>query len=130
MARVVPGEVEELVSNPDDIDLDVFIRGANLVVTQVLGDSGLPTTLLKEIERWLAAHFFCIRDPRAQSEKIGSASITYQGKTGMGLEHTSFGQQVLILDTTGKMASQTLPRASFSVITHDELPSASDSTEL
>jgi hypothetical protein len=60
---------------------------------------------LKEIERWFTAHLIAAtRDQQPQAEKDGGASITYQGKTGMGLNSTYYGQTVKTLDTTGALA--------------------------
>jgi len=126
MARVSSSEVQEIVSNPNSVTLTAFITAANILVTKVLGDSGLDADHLKEIERWLAAHFFCVRDPRAAAKGVSNSSVTFQGKTDLGLKHTSYGQQVLILDTTGKLAELGKQRAQFAVVSHNELPEDSD----
>lgn len=102
MARVTDGDVKEILDT--DIDTTAFIIAANLIVTDKLASSGLSTTHLKEIERWLAAHLACTNDKRSQSEKLGAAEATYEGKTGLGLDSTSYGQQVKLLDTTGTLA--------------------------
>lgn len=101
--RVRNEEVKAIIDTSLE-DVTPFIAGANALVDQVLGtDTDLSTAQLKEIERWLAAHFVAIRDPQARSEKIGEASISYQvGIAGEGLKATSWGQQVLALDTSGK----------------------------
>ncbi len=116
-ARITDAEVKEIIDT-DITPLTAFITAANLIVTANLADKELGVDLLKEIERWLAAHLIAIRDPRAANEKINNSSVTYQGKTDMGLNHTSYGQQVLILDYTGTMASvgAGLKRASLEVI--------------
>lgn len=82
-----------------------FITPANLLVTELLGGSGLSSSLLKEIERWLAAHFAAIRDPRISRERTEEAEAIYHGKSDMGLDHTPYGQQVRLLDTTGTMTN-------------------------
>ena len=105
MARATEAEVKEIIDTElTDEQVTPFLRAANLLVTEVLSDEGYGTSLLAEIERWLAAHFVAIRDPRISKEKIGDADATYQGKTGLGLNHTSYGQQVMILDVHGKLA--------------------------
>jgi hypothetical protein len=61
---------------------------------------------LKEIERWLTAHMISIsRERQTLKEEAGTVSVTYAGSFGEGLKATSYGQTVLALDTTGKMAS-------------------------
>ena len=117
MARVLQTDVESIYENDDSIDLTAFIDAANALVTDVLTGSGLSASMLKEIERWLAAHLVSIRDKRAASVRIGGAETTFEGKYGLGLNHTSYGQQVLLLDTSGNFAKLGKPRASFAVIT-------------
>jgi len=98
--RVTSDEVKEIIDT-DISDISTFITAANLIVTDKLGSAGLSSALMKEIERWLSAHFVAIRDQMPQSEKTGESSIKYQGKTDMGLDFTSYGQQVKLLDTSG-----------------------------
>lgn len=103
--RVEHFEVLEIIDTSLG-DTIPFITAANLIVTEKLGDSSLSAAHLKEIERWLAAHLIAIRDPKASMEKVGEAQVQYiSPKTGLGLEGTSYGQQVLLLDTTGTLNS-------------------------
>ena len=73
--------------------------------------------LLKEIERWLAAHFACIRDPLfREARTAGDQMVFERGQAGTGLSATSYGQQALLLDTSGILAQvTTTKRASFKV---------------
>jgi len=83
MARVVDAEVREIIDVDSSItSLTPFITVANLLVTDKLAGTGLSAEMLKEIERWLSAHFVAIRDPRAKSESIGGISVTYEGRLG------------------------------------------------
>lgn len=100
--RVTSSEVKEIIDT-DIADVTVFITPANLIVTAKLANNGLAETHLKEIERWLAAHFVATKDQRIQSTGIGSTSVSYQGQTGLGLDSTFYGQQVKVLDTTGEL---------------------------
>lgn len=100
--RVTNSEVKTIIDT--DVDVTAFITVANLIVTNMLSGGSLSDAMLKEIERWLSAHFVAIRDPRIGQEKIGDASVTYLLTTGKGLDATPFGQQVKVLDTTGKLA--------------------------
>lgn len=81
-----------------------FLAAANTMVTDLLLSESYSTTTLKEIERWLAAHFVAVRDPQVISEKTDYAQATYEGKTGMGLNSTRYGQQAMILDHHGILA--------------------------
>lgn len=106
MARVTAEEVQAIISyDPAITDITPFITAANLLITQKFTGSGVSEALLKEMERWLAAHYIAIRDPRLRSEKIGDAANTYQGQEGMYLDATLYGQQVKTLDPTGTLAN-------------------------
>jgi hypothetical protein len=99
-------------------EISLFIKAANLLVTDWLGNSGLTEPHLKEIERWLSAHLVAIRsqDSVSKAEKTGDASITRHGQTGLGLDFTPYGQQVKVLDITGTMANLGLKPASLETI--------------
>jgi len=105
--RVTDVEVKEIMDT--SIATMPFIVAANLIIDNTLsaeiaaGDFGAET--LKEIERWLAAHMVAARDPQIAREQTGDAAATYQGKFGDDLKSTSYGQRVLLLDHTGKLAS-------------------------
>ncbi len=122
--RVTPGLVGEIFDNPDNIPLTPFIIAASLLVDQVEKQNELTGPHLIEIERWLAAHLASIHtDGRGEAEvKIGGADAKFEGKYGLGLDFTRYGQQVKILDTTSYLATAGMPRAKFSVISRGELP--------
>lgn len=117
MARVTDAEVKTILDTT--IDTTVFITSANLIVTEELGEESLSDDRLKQIELYLAAHFTCLRDPRASQEKMGDASVTYEGKTGMGLDRTSYGQMVRMLDSTGLLADSEMKTASIQTVRAD-----------
>jgi hypothetical protein len=106
--RVTASEVKEIIEGctTSDAMVDIMIEAASEVVTQVFeDDEDIGTTLLKEIERWLTAHMVVSTVFRMGSEeKVGDAQIKYTGQWGKKLESTPYGQMVLLLDTTGKMA--------------------------
>lgn len=109
MARVVAADVQEIFDVSSDVlaatpTLAPYITAANLMVTDLLGSSSLSDDTLKEIERWLAAHFVAIRDPRINQERAGSVGQSFQYKLGLRLEVTTYGQQAIALDTTGTLA--------------------------
>ena len=118
--RVTAAEVKMIIDTDlTDLVVDAFILGANVTVTEVLGsDTSITDAHKKEIERWLAAHLLAAtREQQTQKAGAAGASITYQGQTGMGLNSTLYGQQVLALDTTGKMAgAMSKQRASISAV--------------
>ena len=91
----------------DDPTMEIFINAAHAVISKVFsGDSTVGDTLLREIERFYAAHLYVSNYQRQTTEeKIGEASVKYTGKFGSDLGATSFGQTVRQLDITGKMAA-------------------------
>lgn len=105
MLRATEAEVKEIIDTTlTDEQITPFLNSANVLIADVLSDEGYGAATLKEIERWLAAHFVAIRDPRVAKEKIGDVDAAYHGKSGLGLNHTPYGQQVMILDHHGKLA--------------------------
>jgi len=100
------GEIIELAPN-SEIKIAAFIEAASGLVDHVElkdTDNVLSTTVLATIERWLAAHFYAHRDQQFSQESKGKTSGTYQGKTGMGLSSTQWGQAAMTLDLTGELA--------------------------
>ena len=117
-ARVTAAEVKEILddSTLSDIIIGAYIKGANTLVNSVLGMG--TSDLLKEIERWFAAHLIAFtRERMAKKEGAGGASIEYTGEYGEGLASTSYGQMVMVLDTTGGMASLSLKQAKITAVT-------------
>ena len=105
-----------LIFDTDIADTTPFITTANLIVTDKLDSEGFTAAHLKEIEQYLAAHFASLMDPRIAQEKIGEVAVTYEGKTGLGLDGTKYGQTVKMLDTTGILASMGKRRVLFDVL--------------
>lgn len=95
--RIIETELE-------DTDIASALATANAIADEVVSGESYSDMLLKKIEVYLAAHFIAIKDPQISREKVGDAEVQYDGKTGMGLEATKYGQQVLILDHHGKFA--------------------------
>lgn len=139
--RVTSTEVKQiLVTVLTGSQLDPFITAANLIVTEKLGTSGLGDALLKEVERWLSAHFIYVSNPSYSStaknargvvisEKVGDATIEYADISkgvypNLGLlSGTVYGQQAIIIDLTGTLANLGKKRASvnvFDVINTDD----------
>jgi len=95
-----------------------FLNAAKEVVANALADEGYSVALLTQIENWLAAHFIAARDPRIASETTGKGSWKYEGRYDLGLQSTSYGQRVMLLDHHGKLAevSQARARAKMKVV--------------
>ena len=125
-ARVEEDEV--LAIMPDDtddsVDISAFITPATLLVDRVAAaanadDSGVTMSddELKEVERWLAAHFYAIREMLPSERKLGDAAEKFQGKTNMHLDATIYGQQAKALDATGELARLGSPKTTFTMET-------------
>lgn len=121
-ARVTDAEVREIITVGASVATTPFIAAANLTVTDKLGDSAeLSSDQLKEIERWLAAHFLAISLARQKSrEKIGSGDASYTGTFGQALDSTTYGQTAKMLDTTGTLARLGLKGVVFEAVPHNE----------
>ena len=101
---VTPAEIRQIYSydaSISDEDVSIMIYSARILVDNI---TGLHEYTLKEIERWLGAHFVAIRDPQRSIEKIGSVQESYQYQVGLNLNQTRYGQMAIILDTTGYLA--------------------------
>ena len=111
MARTTDDQVEAIIDIDSGINLTPFIEVANALVTEVCSlatDSAgalvYGATRLELIERWLAAHFYHIRDPKASREEVDEVSATYRSIVEIGLNNTHYGQMAMIIDTNGGLA--------------------------
>lgn len=106
MVRTTASAVKQILETDlDDITIDAFITGANIMVTETLGGEGISDALLEEIERWTTAHMIAsTRERQAVEEEAGPARQRFPNRFGMGFNQSTYGQMVISLDTTGKMA--------------------------
>ena len=116
MPRVMDTDVTPLIETT--IDTAPFIQMATTLVDQYLVPKNLTDPILFELERLLAAHFLCLRDPRETEVEIGTqeARVKFEGKFGLGLDFTRYGQQAKVLDPTGILAEMNKPNTSFNVL--------------
>jgi len=114
--RVTDNEVKKILNTT--IETTPFIATASLIVDETLADQGLSDARLKQIELYLSAHLACTMDPRLTNESVGDASNTYQTASagGKGLDATTYGQHVKMLDTTGLLDTLEKPKASLYTI--------------
>lgn len=98
-ARVTEAEVIEIKSDATT-PLTAFIAAATLIVDAIALDCASDKTAaeLKEIERWLTAHFVTIGQTNKgsgglASERFESGSKSwFTGSLGKGIESTFYGQ--------------------------------------
>jgi len=95
-----------LLSDLNSADvLTPFIEAANDLVTNVCVPLTYTATTLELIERWLAAHFYCIAKPQLEFEKVSEAVEKPQAKIDLHLNQTRYGQQAMSLDYKGGLAN-------------------------
>lgn len=119
MPRVSSDELRIIVETDSSIDLTSFITTAHALTNHVVSQdvSGvLSTELVTEIEKYLAAHFYSLRDPVYRAKKTGGASATFQGEDGKRFESTHFGQNAIALDVSGTLAAMNEGAAAISMI--------------
>jgi len=114
--RVTEEEVKGIILTAlTNEEIAPFIGTANTYISAVLGDEGYGGDLLKQIELWLSAHFIAIRDPLIKEETYGDGKVVFHGSSGMGLNATPYGQQVMVLDHHGRLAEAALAKGAMEV---------------
>lgn len=101
--RTTESLVEGIIETEVSIPLDPFIEVANALVNEVCLNSSYTETYLELIERWLAAHFYAVRDNRRDTEQVGSVRERFQYKVDLDLRVTIYGQQALLIDFKGNL---------------------------
>lgn len=114
--RTTSVKVAAIIEWDTDIPLDPFISAASTLVDRVERsadslnlllddpDTGGKTRedKLTEIETFLAAHFYTLRDPRPASEGAGPVSTSYQSAVlARPLSTSHYGLAAMALDETG-----------------------------
>ena len=99
--RVDDCDVSRIMGDDAPDVLRPFIESANLLVTECYGNSGVSDDVLRELEKWLAAHLAHSVSQRVVSTKLGDASDTFARASGDGLRGTFYGQQALLFDVNG-----------------------------
>ncbi len=104
----------------EDSEIQILIDLANRQVTSTLSSAGFTDAVLKDIETWLAAHFIAItKERQTEEERVDDIWVLHQGKFGKGLQGTTFGQMVLMLDTSGSFATTGKQKMKFIAIPQD-----------
>jgi hypothetical protein len=103
-ARVSAVEVREVMDVAAELtNLTPYINLANRFTTATLASAGLIEAVLKDIELMLSCHFITLRDPRVASEGVATVSQSFQYSVGKGLEASMYGQQAMMIDTSGTL---------------------------
>lgn len=113
--RTTPELVAGIIEVDEAISLTPFISAASSLVDRVRdyavandllrdgpdSDDKTRDEKLREIETYLAAHFYTLRDPRVTSEAAGPVSASYQSRVDLRLFTSHYGQMACTLDETG-----------------------------
>lgn len=111
-------------------DTTPFIATATAVVTAAgLLSKGLDATLIDPITLYLSAHLVCLTEEMGglRRSKTGDADESYRvpGEKEKGFATTRYGQQAMILDTTGTLAAMGANqglKAQFEVVSYADDP--------
>jgi len=84
----------------------MLLSAENILVAHIdpLADPRVTAAVRDDMKIWLAAHFVAIRDRRVKEESADGIRTIFEGKVGLGLDVTIYGQQVKMIDPTGKIA--------------------------
>lgn len=106
--RIVEADLRAILKCGATVDLTVFMNTANVLVDDLLGSSSLSANTLKLIETYLAAHLYALTEERGSlaSETFGDSTERYHNVYKAGFNSTRFGQQALVIDTTGTLARE------------------------
>ncbi len=104
----------------EDSEIQILIDLANRQVTSTLSSAGFTDAILKDIETWLTAHFISItKERQTEEERVDDIWVLHQGSFGEGLRGTTFGQMVLMLDTSGSFETASKQKMKFIAIPQD-----------
>ncbi len=106
MPRTTEQQVALIIDLDDAIDLTPFIDTATTLLDAAIEKAEADYTTAHEelIERWLTAHFYTMIDPRTTMEGVKGITEKYEGRTDLGLNHSRYGQQAMLLDYAGGLA--------------------------
>lgn len=120
MARITTDDVVTAMGTSlDATTILAFIDTASRIVDENLLDATLSDAVLTDIEKWLTCHFIALsRDIAVVQETVGDASVRYAVSTtvGTGLAGTPYGQQVIALDSSGRIRKLFLNKANLMAV--------------
>lgn len=111
MAAPTEQEVKALISNNGfkaaiDAAFVRILETTNLVIDGRLADSEYTVALKDNIKLWFAAHLVSMSNYRQMKQSdISSFKAVFTGEFKRGLEATTFGQTVKMLDYKGILAA-------------------------
>ncbi len=111
--RTTIPQVQKLLKNDWNPDHDVspYIETASNLADKIQAFADENTnvftdaTTMELVERWLSAHFYMVMNQEYSSKRAEGGAASFQGKSGMYLTSTIYGQQAVVLDSTGYLAT-------------------------
>ena len=97
--------VAGIIDVDSGIDITPFIAAASHLVDHCCSTDDYTATQLELIERYLSAHIYTLRDPRATMERAGSVQASYQSKVDLVLSTSHYGQTAMAMDFEGGLAA-------------------------
>jgi hypothetical protein len=97
--------------------LQMFLDTAIELVEERFAKAQIGDDRKEKITLFIAAHLAHSAAPRVESERVGDYSYSVQGKTGMDLSATYYGQNALLLDTSGTLKKLGKTVATFDIMT-------------
>lgn len=109
MPRVTQSEVRSMsgLDVSQSAAVEAAIPVASTLVDEQLASKGLTESTMKSVELLLSCHFALLsaEDGPKSSVRIGEASERYHDIYGPGFKATRFGQQAMVLDTSGTLSA-------------------------
>ena len=96
---------KEIDADTPEDETTAYIETAHVLLCSVLDGYGIPTSLMTQIEKYLAAHYAAIAYPVTQREGLGPLTRSYATKIDLRIDNTKYGQQAIALDPTNVLAS-------------------------
>ncbi len=92
-----------LETDLNEDQIKTFLHTASNLVERAV--KSVEESTKNDIIIWLTAHFIAsTREQQLTRAKAGTAEAVFQGKTGLGLDSTFYGQHVKMLDTSGVLS--------------------------
>jgi hypothetical protein len=104
MSRTSAELINAIIDVDSSISLTPFIAVANSLVTTHCADEDYTDAQLIEIETWLAAHFYTVREMLPAMEKADDVQVQYQYNIGKNLSSSHYGQTAMLLDFHGGLS--------------------------
>lgn len=113
MALITAEDVRAVYETDRDATaIEPFIAIAAAFTDSRLADKGLSAGALKEVQRYLAAHFMYVTDTGVHGTlRVGDVAERFtKSEKNPGLNDSRFGVTAVLMDTSGTLAELARPR--------------------